>query len=147
MDSLLKLTGKPVKNFSLLFISSLNQFSPQAYHRVCDNITNLLTIIKSKKGFIIGGFSDLPIGDSEYSKLSFIFSVTHLVCMPLKKESIATVNEPAYGPIFGRENDIRVCEKSIFSNHHIYVASYERVEVKGIPTRELLIGGIEDDLV
>jgi hypothetical protein len=66
--------------------------------------------------------------------------------MPLKKDAIATVSEPAYGPIFGRESDIRVCDKTIFSNHHIYVASYERVEVNGVPTRELLLGGIEDDL-
>jgi hypothetical protein len=65
--------------------------------------------------------------------------------MPLKKDAIATESEPAYGPNFG--SDIWVSDTHIFSNHHIYMASYERVDVEGVLTRELLLGGIQDDLV
>jgi hypothetical protein len=66
--------------------------------------------------------------------------------MPLKEDAIATLSEPAYGPIFGMGSDIRVCDRSIYSHHHVYLASYERIEVMGVSTRGLLLGGIQDDL-
>jgi hypothetical protein len=67
--------------------------------------------------------------------------------MPLKEGRIAALCEPAYGPVFGAESDIRVSDKVVFSNHHTLDASYERVEIAGVPARELLLGGLEDELV
>jgi hypothetical protein len=78
--------------------------------------------------------------------VKFYFSVTHLIFMLLKNDEIATVGEPGYGPIFGRESDIQIYDKTIFSNNHNCLSSYERVEVNGISHRELLLGGREDDL-
>jgi hypothetical protein len=92
--------GKGVKKLLLVFVASQHQFAPANYHRVCDQLSDTLTIVKSDKNFLLGGFSDLPLG-TEGPSQSFIFSATRRAMMPLKEGRVATLCEPAYGPVFG----------------------------------------------
>jgi hypothetical protein len=129
-------------------IASQHMFNPTSYHRICDKLTNHLTIIKTGRGFCIGGFCNLPLGVDGKHALSFIFSVNRRVYMPLKKGKRATQNDSAYGPVFGSDNDIRVDDNTVYTNYHVYLNSFEKLEIEGVPTRQIMLGeDVEDTLL
>lgn len=128
-----------------MFAASEQQFNTAGYHAHCDQIGSLLTVIQSRKGYLFGGFSDLSLG-SKGSTSSFIFSIDRSLAMPLKEGRVATLNEYDYGPIFGYENDIRIDGKTVSSNYHVLNSTYQRVEVEGVPNKEVLMGGPSDEL-
>ena len=137
-----------VGSIQLKYFASQHQFQSGSYHRVCDRLPNLLTVLQTRKGWVLGGFTDLPMGDrSTPSACSFIFSVNRERVMPLKPGRTATQNEYSYGPVFGSENDIRVDRDSVSTNYHVLKATYQRVEVEGVPNKEVLMGGMLEDLV
>lgn len=128
-------------------MASQHQFECANYHRICDQLDNWFVIIQTKKGWVVGGFSDLPLGTKTPSQRSFIFSINRKLVMPLKEGRISTLNEYSYGPIFGSENDIRVDKTSVSTNYHVINSTYKRVTVEDVPTRELLMGGTTDELI
>jgi len=43
-----------------IYRASKDGFSSLAFHTKCDNHTNTLTIVKSKTGYIFGGYTNIP---------------------------------------------------------------------------------------
>jgi hypothetical protein len=70
----------PVK-FSLLYRASEFNFSAAEFHKVCDNIPNTLTIVRTEFDKVIGGYTPLAWNSSkkhwaaDKSLQSFIFSL------------------------------------------------------------------------
>jgi hypothetical protein len=50
----------PNCNFSLLYKATRDGFEPEDFHNTCDNKGPTITIIKTKKGYLCGGYSPLP---------------------------------------------------------------------------------------
>src|SRR3989338_5413241 len=79
-ETLSKFVGLNFEINNLLWQGSRDGFLELTFHSLCDNKGATITIIKSSKGFIFGGFSSISwnstISDYEDSS-SFIFSLTN----------------------------------------------------------------------
>ena len=51
-----RILNKP-RNIKLLFRGSEYKFKAEAFHRICDNIHNTLTVVRTEFGKTIAGFS------------------------------------------------------------------------------------------
>jgi hypothetical protein len=110
--------------WSLLYRASEHGFTAQAFHSKCDNVANTLTVVKTTKGYIFGGFAQQPLRYTNYDynyyptqsnicyipdSSAFIFSLINKESSPIKMKIIA----PQYaiacaannGPTFGAGPD------------------------------------------
>ena len=113
-------------HWKLLYRASEHNFSSTSFHQYCDPINEpTLTIIKTKDGYIFGGYTTQSWNNSiffiveffidiEYYKIdnsAFIFTLKnpHDIAPTrfMKKiEAFAPIeSDPNYGPIFGNQND------------------------------------------
>jgi len=120
--------NKNVKKIELLYRGSRDGFSAKNFHEKCDNKGETLTIIKSDKDFIFGGYTEInwdstiwnkKIGENNNSRRNgngneFVFSLKnphniHPSKFNLKNEWLnhSICCDGNLGPIFGC-NDIRI---------------------------------------
>jgi hypothetical protein len=106
----------------LLYKATRDGFTVKAFHDLCDNVPNTVTIIRNNLNFIFGGFSSArwsstlgSISDSN----AFIFSLRRngvLNNYKLMIKSGETYNAiyglSSYGPTFGGGRDIYIGDKS-----------------------------------
>ena len=104
--------GFESKSFSLLWRATRDGFGAKAFHSRCDGKTNTLTVIKSKTGFIFGGYTAVEWTirtDKTYKtdNTAFLFTLTNPASMPLKmkikegREQYAVGHFYSWGPYFG----------------------------------------------
>ena len=99
--------NKNAIKFELIFKMSENRSNSKDFHKYCDNKGPTLTLVKTKKNYIFGGFTPLEWknkGGSIYDKSNktFVFSLNLIKkynMINLKK--MALQFEPNYGPVFG----------------------------------------------
>ncbi len=102
------------KQLQLLFRASEHQFSAAKFHELCDGIPNLLVLVKTEFGKVVGGFNSMGWKDgsgqwaADTGKKCFIFSVTLRQKMNLFQPEHAIANNRLWGPLFG---DIRLSDK------------------------------------
>jgi hypothetical protein len=109
------------KQWKLLYRGADDGFRSSDFHRKCDSHSNTITIILTTKGFIFGGFTPVAWDSSNYSKpdstqTSFLFSLKNPHTSEAKKfsmnsSSCAIVGHPSWGPVFGSNNDMCVCDR------------------------------------
>ena len=88
---------------SLLYRKSKNDDSYSTFHKLCDNKGITLTLIKSKEGFIIGGYTPLNWGDNSgwlMDKEAFIFSLSEGKVFRKLKKSNSIYSGKNIGPLF-----------------------------------------------
>ena len=110
---LCKLSGK---QFKLLYRASRDGFEAASFHAKCDYHPGTLTIIKTVRGNIFGGYTSVAwdsTSDDKDDPNAFLFSLQSTVALPLLiaikaggKNAICCVGK--HGPIFGRGHDIYV---------------------------------------
>ena len=97
--------SKDKQNFKtqLLFRKSINGDSYNEFHRLCDNQGKTITLIQTKDGLIIGGYtvknwdtSGIWYEDDE----AFVFSLTKGRIFPIKKNCKAILGSKYNGPWF-----------------------------------------------
>ena len=117
------------RKWSLLYQGSRDGFDALDFHSRCDGWPNTLTIVKSAKGNIFGGFTSIPWesidydneNGYEYDKNAFIFSLVNdenrLLIFEHTKESENIKESDARGsvwsssnngPVFGGGNDLYI---------------------------------------
>lgn len=72
---------------TLIYQATRDGFDASQFHKRCDNITNTLTVIKSSKSFIFGGFTTLDWSGNvtfKYDSNAFLFSLINSYDMPVK---------------------------------------------------------------
>ncbi len=100
---------------SLLWRGSQDGFSSSKFHNLCDNKGKTLTVVKTTRGFIIGGYTKEPwsqIGTYVADPTAFMFSLVNPSNTPLKLPVIltysystyATFHAASYGPSFGTQD-------------------------------------------
>jgi len=103
----------------LLYRASRDGWDVSAFHSKCDNKGATLTIAKTSKGYVFGGYSDVPWtscyggGDWKSSEDAFLFSLKcHAGLAPTKmklrpgKNKKAVGHGSSRGPIFGCGHDL-----------------------------------------
>ena len=112
-----------VHNLELLYRGSRDGFGSADFHSKCDNRPNTVSIIKTTKGYIFGGYTQVgwSNGGNEgcYSNDSraFLFSLVNRFKKPFISEVVnpcyALVCNSNFGPVFGNNpNDICISNYS-----------------------------------
>ena len=108
------------KEFKLLYRATIDGFGASDFHGKCDNQPRTLTIIKTTKGYIFGGYTSIAwndIGGYKRDDNAFVFSLVNASSLPLlipvevgDKHAIGCYVE--CGPIFGGGSDLRIAANS-----------------------------------
>lgn len=101
----------------LLYRASEHDFSSKEFHTNCDDIPNTLVIVKSKNGYIFGGFTNAKWNNKDVyiaDESAFLFSLINKNGDPLKIKISADKSEKAIygdslnGPVFGLCQDLTI---------------------------------------
>ncbi len=125
-----------IKKIKKLYQATVDGDDPSIFHSKCDNISNTLTVIKSKGNRKFGGFTrqiwDKSSGFKKDEK-AFLFSLDKKKIYKIKsgKEYYAIWCGNNYGPIFeqnsggifGNSHDICICQNPI-KQRHLYTYEF-----------------------
>jgi hypothetical protein len=112
----LKITdnAKNLYKFKLIFRGSRDGFSPEEFHKFCDNQSHTVVFIKVKNSNeILGGYNPIEWKSDDsfgITKDSFIFSFNNnnicesFILSRIMNERCATFNNSEYGPSFGKKD-------------------------------------------
>ncbi|PKY31569.1 hypothetical protein RhiirB3_475247 [Rhizophagus irregularis] len=147
----LDVTDKPnsLYEFKLIFRGSRDGFASNEFHKICDDRSCTVTIIKVKgNNQILGGYNPIEWKfESDYgvTKDSFIFSFEdgddindHILSRVVKKD-YAIFNDHTYGPSFGGADLILRGDIG-----HYMKDSYEK-QIRGPPSEPVLHYGVGCD--
>ena len=119
-------------SWSLIYQASVDSFRASSFHSKCDQISNTLTVIKSKKyNFIFGGFTTAQWNQNTNSYITdtdaFLFSLvnaynTSVKMLPNNPSIYSHYNQ---GPTFGYGHDIYLPDNSNLVFGYTYIYSYQ----------------------
>lgn len=96
------------EEFKLLYRGSRDGFGADDFHSKCDNRPNTVTVIKTTKDYIFGGYTQIDWGSNEgyhVDTKAFLFSLVNIFKKPFICEVVnpnkAICCDSNYGPIFG----------------------------------------------
>lgn len=97
------------QKWQLIYKASQDGFEAKNFHQQCNEASKTLTLIKTKDGYVFGGYTSQKWGKNEgYIEDSecFIFGLINAFGIPFKIECpdkrYAIFNSPSKGPIFGK---------------------------------------------
>ena len=126
-NRLVKLCKLSDKQFKLLYRASRDGFEASSFHAKCDNQPRTLTIIKTARGYIFGGYTavawDSNTCHHKFDQAAFIFSLKNPSKQPQLIPIIASNRSAiycasSYGPVFGCYD---IC---ISNNSNVFFNSY-----------------------
>ena len=105
---------------TLLYRASRDGFTAQAFHSKCDGKGPTVTIIKNNFNDVFGGFTNAnwnSSGSHITDAKAFIFSLrrngeTKIEKFMVRNAEYALYGHRSYGPSFGANNDIKICNGS-----------------------------------
>ena len=122
LEELLKTKDLNGRKWSLIYKGSRDGFRASDFHSHCDNYSNTLTIVKSTREKIFGGYTTNQwslTGNEPWQidNSAFIFSLVNKENRPLIFEQTCNDGHSIgsfkhYGPIFGAGNDIFISDSS-----------------------------------
>ena len=133
-------TNKDKINFEKIFTMSLNGSSSKDFHNYCDNKGPTLTLVKTTKNKIFGGFTPLNWDSTSGSKndetnQTFIFSIDLMKKYDMiNKEKLAINCNKKYGPYFGGRDfsiELNMKECSTYANSATNFLSNNNLELTG----------------
>ena len=149
--SLMSLIEFENKQLSLLWRGSRDGFDVESFHKLCDGISDTLTVIKSTTGYIFGGYTSVAwasFGEWKSDTAAFIFTFTNPSNTPLKVKvnapgTHAVYHEITCGPTFGQGHDLYVSDLSNTNNKSkIFSCSYDLPNEKsGQEGGKFILGG------
>jgi hypothetical protein len=119
---------KNLYEFKLILRGSRDGFTPGEFHKICDNKSHTIIIIKVKNSNeILGGYTPIGwkgsfIGKKGATKDSFIFSFKNgdstedYIISRVKDEKYAIYNDSIHGPSFGY-SDLILVNDELFKSH------------------------------
>ena len=135
-NEIIKNMKKNIKRIKKIYQATVNGGDPSYFHKLCDNIPNTLTIIKSENNRRFGGFTTMAWeskSNSEYKKdrNAFIFSLDNKKIYTSKEIHHSIQNYKKYGPCFGIGPDIGIEGNPLKDNKLlIFESSYNYNEDK-----------------
>ena len=96
-------------SLELLYRGSINGYLPSVFHSLCDNRGPTITVIRTMKNEIIGGYNptswDKTLESYTHTPYSFLFAVKSSgnVVSFCRKPAAAVRHDPTYGPTFGND--------------------------------------------
>ena len=141
------------QRWKLLYRATRDGFSAENFHSKCDGKSNTLTVIRTKLGYVFGGFTTKPwsiIGKYANDPDAFIFSLINRQGIPQKFDckfpEYAIYCKNKCGPSFGGGHDIYLCDnsntiESSYSNLYYSYKSDEQNLVYNTPEAKSFLAG------
>jgi hypothetical protein len=111
------------KRWVLLYRGSRDGFRASVFQGACNGRANTVTLVKTKKGFVFGGFTPVEWNSSgiytaDPSSASFLFSVTGSGGrrFRIRDAAQAICGHQDHGPIFGPGHDFYIADNSNVRN-------------------------------
>ena len=126
--------------FELIFKASEDGDNCQTFHKICDGKGPTVTIVKSKNGYIFGGYLTVPFSSDRKAHTddkAFLFSLTNMKKFKILDPEHAVFHyAKGWGPYIGRKDNCDLAIKSeCLSNKKSYCepSSYEfkRIDLIG----------------
>ena len=126
--------------FELIFKASEDGDNCQTFHKICDGKGPTVTIVKSKNGYIFGGYLTVPFSSDRKAHTddkAFLFSLTNMKKFKILDPEHAVFHYvKGWGPYIGRKDNCDLAIKSeCLSNKKSYCepSSYEfkRIDLIG----------------
>jgi len=118
---------------TLLWRGTRDGFASSTFHKLCDGKGKTLTVVKTTREYIIGGYTSVPwstAGRYIADPIAFLFTLVNPKNTPLKLPVFPTLIETRdtyhnffYGPTFGGGHDLHIAD-SCNSNTNSYAKSY-----------------------
>lgn len=123
INNLLNLTKFNNKTWKLIYQASKDGFSSFDFHLKCNNHENTLTLIKTTKSYIFGGYTSRLWNECKennnyykYDSNSFLISLTSQpIRLDIINKNYSIYTWSLYGPTFGNGYDIYIAD---LSNQH-----------------------------
>jgi len=137
-------------NFQCIYRGSWDGHEPTDFHRKCDGVSPTLTIIKTDKSYIFGGFTEVPwesIAANRYEiwkfdEMAFIFSLVNKDNLPIKmkctRPECAIYSCVNNGPTFGWDIIVYNSEGQSFLG---YSYKHSKHSFDSKDAKEFLAGG------
>ena len=107
-----KQLNKQIKSYNLIYKASKNGDKASDFHNKCDNINNNLSIVKTKKGKIFGGFTTQNWkqidGCNKYDENAFVFSINKKKIYNVKDKNRAIYCRNDLALFFSGTSDIYI---------------------------------------
>ena len=140
-----KITINYLLNTTLLYCGSKDGFKSKTFHKLCDNKPNIIILVKTSYGTIIGGYTKVGFIKSNnkntYDNKAFMFCLKKLQSKiyNIKKNNFnnAIIYDDKYGPIFGK-NDLFISDQCNFNNN-----SYVKPNIYDININDIIINNDE----
>lgn len=129
---LLNLINFPLnKKWTLLYQGTRDGFGADVFHSKCDGINNTITLIKTSREFVFGGFATAQWNDTTKNVAryvtdanAFLFTLVNQFVLPsklkvLRPETAIAIN-PQLLPAFGYGHDLHIANKAIETNSGSY---------------------------
>ncbi|CAF0959551.1 unnamed protein product [Adineta steineri] len=138
--------GKSNQKWELIYKTTRDGFTANAFHVRCDNEGPTMTIIRSSNDCIFGGYTSVSWASSEgyqKDKTAFLFTLTNPHNIPPTKYNIkpdrvayAVHHKSNFGPVFGGGFDIYISDSSSKNNcnYSNFSHSYDDTTGYGIDT-------------
>ena len=126
------LPNKPIKS-KILYNSKTNDDSARTFHSQCDGKFPTVYIVKSKTGYIFGGYLSIPWkSNSVYSKDedAFFFSVNFKKKYSFKNKNQVLYGNPEYGPVIDGGIRMDICNNFLSSKNNFIELTNENKDSK-----------------
>ena len=108
-----KQLNKQIKSYNLVYKASKDGDKASDFHDKCDNINNNLSIVKTKKGKIFGGFTtqnwkQIGQNNNKYDENAFVFSINNKKIYNIKDKDRAIYCRNDLALFFSGASDIYI---------------------------------------
>jgi len=126
-----------------LWRARMDGFGADRFHSKCDNQGKTLTVVKTKSGYIMGGYTAVPwtspqIPGDRNDSTAFLFTLVNPMRRPLKLPIISSNSQYATrhvsnnGPIFGNGFDLFISNNCYYDTN-----SYSSIRTFTSPVKDL----------
>ena len=130
-NEIIKQLNKRIKSYNLVYKASKDGDKASDFHNKCDNVNNNLSIVKTKKGKIFGGFTKQnwkQIGVQDYHKYdenAFVFSVNNKKIYNIKDKSRAIYCRNDLALFFSSSSDIYIYNNCFNTQRGTFQSAYD----------------------
>lgn len=130
-NEIIRQIGKKIKSYNLIYKPSVDGERASDFHRKCDEANNNLSIIKTKKGRVFGGFttqnwkSSSSGGLFKYDANAFVFSVNNKKIYRIKDKDKAIYCRTDLALFFSDTADIYIYDNCFSSQGGTNQSAYE----------------------
>ena len=130
-NEIIKQLNKQIKSYNLVYKATKDGDKSSDFHNKCDNVNNNLSIVKTKKGKIFGGFTTQNWKEKEgqdhhkYDENAFVFSINNKKIYNIKDKKRAIYCRNNLALFFSAQSDIYIYDNCFNKKGGTFQSAYD----------------------